>query len=318
MRLEETMPDNGWIGTPHGGVKMPEALIMPDPTKRFGQTAARLKSLSLGHLMEEWLRFMAGVAEAQHIAASAMGQPKLDQVTVQRAMAEGLPPLAAAYHRRDPIWRDGLRMLLDSGDTETTPALARAAIRRVRAFDAPRVEALADGFLCGSVASTELGHAFYVAAALQVYFTRLAAGLPEVCLHLLSERGLCPCCGSTPVAGVVSEAGNVAGTRYLHCSLCGTAWNHVRAVCITCHQSRSLVLRSIGGERDAVQAETCDECRTYAKMLYRTRRAELDPFADDLATVDLDVAAAEAGWSRHAPNPLLLIGSGDEHCRSKD
>jgi FdhE protein len=50
-------------------------------------------------------------------------------------------------------------------------------------------------------------------------------------------------------------------------------------------------------------------------MLYRTRSAEIDPFADDLATVDLDVAASGAGSSRHAPNPPLLIGSGDERCR---
>jgi FdhE protein len=224
-------------------------------------------------------------------------------------MAEGLSPLDAASHRRDPIWRDGLSILLASGDREATPAPARAAIRRLREFDALQVETLANDFLSANVASADLGEAFYVAAALQVYFARLASALPDAGLHLLPERGLCPCCGSTPVVGIVTEAGNVAGSRYLHCSLCGTAWNHVRAVCITCQQSRSLVLRSIGGERDPVQAETCDECRTYAKVLYRTRSAELDPFADDLATVDLDVAASDAGWSRHAPNPLLLIGS---------
>ena len=28
----------------------------------------------------------------------------------------------------------------------------------------------------------------------------------------------------------------------------------------------------------------------------------------DLATLGLDVLVAEAGWSRHAPNPLLLVG----------
>ena len=35
---------------------------------------------------------------------------------------------------------------------------------------------------------------------------------------------------------------------------------------------------------------------------------EVDPFANDLATLDLDTLVAEAGWFRHAPNPLLLIG----------
>jgi FdhE protein len=43
-------------------------------------------------------------------------------------------------------------------------------------------------------------------------------------------------------------------------------------------------------------------------MLYQARDIAVDPFADDLATLGLDVLVAEAGWSRHAPNPLLLIG----------
>lgn len=309
------MPDNRWSGSQHGGVKTPAALVLPDHTRRFARTAARLKALAPGHPVEEWLRFMADVAEAQHVAASAVdGFVKLDQLAVQQSMAEGLPPLAAASHRRDHIWRHGLRALLDSGDAEATPSLARAAIGRLREMATLRLEALADDFFCGRIQNSDLGDAFYVAAALQVYFTRLAASLPKGCLNLLPERSLCPCCGSTPVAGVVSEAGDVAGTRYLHCSLCGTAWNHVRAMCITCHQSRSLVLRSIRGEKDPVQVETCDGCRTYAKMLYRSRNAELDPFADDLATIELDVAASDAGWSRHAPNPLLLIGSGHQRC----
>jgi FdhE protein len=36
---------------------------------------------------------------------------------------------------------------------------------------------------------------------------------------------------------------------------------------------------------------------------------KIDPFADDPATLGLDVMVAEAGWARHAPNPLLLAGS---------
>jgi FdhE protein len=34
----------------------------------------------------------------------------------------------------------------------------------------------------------------------------------------------------------------------------------------------------------------------------------VDPFADDFATLGLDVLVAEAGWSRYPPNPLLLVG----------
>jgi FdhE protein len=170
------------------------------------------------------------------------------------------------------------------------------------------VEALADDCLHGRVDVADASAAFYVAAALQVYFTRLAASLLGSSLLLLPQRGLCPCCGSTPVSGVVTQSGQTRGARYLHCSLCATAWNHVRAVCITCGQSRSVGLKEIEGGSGAVKAETCNECHTYAKMFYEVHDREVDPFADDLATLGLDILVAEEGWSRHAPNPLLLVG----------
>jgi FdhE protein len=156
------------------------------------------------------------------------------------------------------------------------------------------------------VDTAEVAAAFYVAAALQVYFTRLAADLPAPSLRLLPERGVCPSCGSTPVAGVVSASGPTPGARYLHCSLCATAWNHVRAACITCGESRSIVLEGIDGDPGVVKAETCGACNTYAKMLYQAKDTQVDPYADDLATLGLDLLVTEAGWARHAPNPLLL------------
>jgi FdhE protein len=79
-------------------------------------------------------------------------------------------------------------------------------------------------------------------------------------------------------------------------------------VCITCGDTRSLSLKEIEGDSGATKAETCDACRTYAKMFYQARDAKVDPFADDLATLGLDVLTAEGGWARHAPNPLLLMG----------
>ena len=82
----------------------------------------------------------------------------------------------------------------------------------------------------------------------------------------------------------------------------------MRAVCITCGKSRTVSLQGIEGDAGAVKAETCDDCHSYAKMLYQAQDMQVDPFADDLATLGLDVLVAEAGWSRHAPNPLLLVG----------
>ena len=309
MRQGETAPKGAWTGDPTGGVKAPEPLILPDPATRFARSAARLEDLSAGHPMMEWLQFLARLARAQHVAAAALAPlAGPDQAAVGHAVEARMPPLAADGHRRDPAWRDGVATLLDEVDGGTLPAPARAVIADLRHRGAGALEALADDFLHGAVGSADAGAALYVAAALQVYFTRLAADLPAASLRLLPQRGLCPCCGSTPVSGVVTASGKTPGTRYLHCSLCATAWNHVRATCITCGETRSLSLKGIEGDSDAIKAETCDACHSYAKMLYQTRDVRVDPFADDLATLGLDLLVGEAGWARHAPNPWLLVG----------
>jgi FdhE protein len=298
-----------WIGDPLGGVKAPQALILPDSTTRFANTAARLEALLTGHPMEGWLRFMVRLARAQHAAAESIGPfPKLGQIDVEQAVRARMPPLSADGHRRDAIWREGLALLLDSFDDQDIPAPAREVMASLRKREADDIEVLADDFLHRGVDVADAGAALCVAAALQVYFIHMAAALPEASLRLLPQRGLCPCCGSTPVSGMVTATGQTPGTRYLYCSLCSTAWNHVRAVCITCGQTRSVSLKEIEGGSGAVKAETCDECHTYAKMLYQARDMKVDPFADDLATLGLDLLVGQAGWARHAPNPLLLIG----------
>jgi FdhE protein len=310
VRQGEVGSKGKWTGNPLGGVTAPIAVVLPDPATKFAHTAARLDVLSAGHPMAEWLSFMARLAAAQHVAATTLGPPLAGpaQEAVEQAVGARMPPLAADGHRRDPAWRDGLALLLDASGVGAMPAPARKVVASLRDRRVDAVESLADGFLQGGVDGADAGAALFVAAALQVWFTRLAAALPAPLLRLLPQRGLCPCCGSTPVSGVVTESGRTPGTRYLFCSLCGTAWNHVRATCITCGNSRAVVLKGIDGDNGAVKAETCDDCHTYAKMLYQARDTNVDPCADDLATLGLDVLVADAGWSRHAPNPMLLIG----------
>jgi FdhE protein len=307
MRQGEVAPKGKWVGSPMGGVNSPDQLVLPDPATRFARTADRLEALAAGHPMEAWLRFMAGLARAQHVAATTTGPlTGVCALSVAEAVAARMPPLGSDGHRRDIAWRDGLARLLDDFAGTPMPGAAQAVMSSLGQYDSAEMEALADRFLHGAVDPAEVGHAFYVAAALQVYFTRLAAALPVASLSLLQQRGLCPCCGSTPVAGVVGASGSTPGARYLHCSLCATAWNHVRAACITCGESRSIVLEGIEGDPGVVKAETCGACHTYAKMLYQAKDMQADPYADDLATLGLDLLVTEAGWARHAPNPLVL------------
>lgn len=309
MKQGGTPPSGKWMGNPQGGVKSPEPLILPNPTTRFADTAARLRALVTGHPMSEWLMFMAALSDAQHAAATTLAPlPAIDRSLVDRSVAGRMPPLAADGHHRNSAWRDGLVMLLDGLEASSLRAPAREAVEKLRGATTDDIEDLADDFLRGSVSSGDVGATLYVAAALQVYFTRLAGSLDASALRLLPQRGLCPCCGSTAVSGTITASGDAPGIRYLYCSLCSTAWNHTRAICITCESTRHVSLKEIEGGPGIVKAETCDDCQTYAKMIYLAKDTKADPYADDLATLDLDIMVGEAGWARHAPNPMLLIG----------
>ena len=309
MRQGELTPKGGWIGNASGGVKAPEPIVLPDPGRRFSRTAERLERLAEGHAAEGWLAFMAGVARAQAAAAAKLPWPRApDKTAVAQAVAARIPPIAADGHRRDAAWRDGLATLIESFDATMFPPSTAATIVDLRQRDAVESERLADTFLRGGVDLAGAGAVFWIAAALQVYFTRLAATLRASDLRLLERRDLCPSCGSTSSAGVITASGQNPGARYLHCSLCSTAWNHTRAVCIVCGGSRTLAVRGVEGDSGLARAETCDECGTYAKVFYEEKDAGVDPYADDLATLGLDMMVGEAGWSRHAPHPLLLVG----------
>jgi FdhE protein len=308
MRQGETAPKGGWIGNPTDGVKAPEPILLPNPAVRFARTAERLERLLKGHPMEGWLDFMAKLARAQHRVATTLPPgASPDKAAVEQAVVARIPPISADGHRRDPAWRGGLALLLDGGASEGSPQAA-AVVSELRARGAASMETLADAFLRGVIDEKDAGSSLWIAAALQVYFTCLAARLPARVLRLLEDRSLCPCCGSTSSASLVTGAGQNPGARYLYCSLCSTAWNYSRAVCVACGGSRTLAIRGIEGDSEFMKAETCDECGTYSKMAYQAKDMQADPYADDLATLGLDVMAGEAGWARHAPNPLVLVG----------
>ncbi len=193
MRQGGAPPTGKWIGSPQGGVKAPDAIILPVPATRFARTAARLETLAAGHPMGEWLRFLAELSRAQQSALATL--PPLggmDEAELSEAIAAEAPPLAAEGHRRDPAWRDGLAALLDAFDRGRLSPQAAAAMDGLRGRTADAIEELADGFLGGSIGPSEAGAALYIAAALQVYFTALAVRFDASSLQLLSERGLCP------------------------------------------------------------------------------------------------------------------------------
>jgi FdhE protein len=318
-RREVSAPDGGpelpaqgvvraRIGDPTQGVHRLAPIILPDPPHLFARRATRLDALAEGHPMADWLRFMATLARAQHAAVPLQRPSPVPDDALAQARAAGAPPLPAETSARDPSWRDGLGEILARIDARLLPDAARAVVAALGRRDADALERLATACLRAQVPAGEAGAALFIVAALQVWFAAAAAALPVAALALLPQRGRCPVCGSAPVAGMIGASGPAGGARYLHCGLCATAWNHVRAVCIQCGEAKALVLESIADDKGLVKAETCGACHGYAKMLYQVEDMQAEPVADDLASLGLDLLLAEAGWARHAPNPLIIAG----------
>ncbi|MBV8411666.1 MAG: formate dehydrogenase accessory protein FdhE, partial [Alphaproteobacteria bacterium] len=57
-----------------------------------------------------------------------------------------------------------------------------------------------------------------------------------------------------------------------------------------------------------VRAECCDVCHGYSKVFYLDNVKIVEPLADDLASLGLDVLVGEEGYSR-VPNPFVVGSS---------
>lgn len=273
----------------------------------FAGRAARFEHLAREHSLGDWLLFLGRLSQAQHDALQAIPEfPLPDAQALELARTHGMPPLNLG--ERPPLWRDALRHLLATLASEAVPAGAAEALAALREADDAQLEKLAAILLDGEISAELAGQLPFVAAALQVAYTGIASRLDSTRLQRLDAPNVCPCCGSPAVASVVRLGAAINNLRYLHCSLCNSEWNVPRATCTTCEDDKEVALQELEGNKSAVRAETCDACKSYLKIVYQEKDPNVDPVADDLATLALDMLVDEAGYERSGPN-LLLIGA---------
>ncbi len=289
-------------------------LRIPERAGVFSDRAARLRSLADASTIEGYLRLIARLAEAQQRALKSFEAPAIDDDVLAQARRHEMPPLPATGLARDPAWRALLARLLDevAGDAGT-PAQALAACNALaHTLDtAPeRVEQMADALLAGRVEGADVAPAPFVMAALQVYWTAMASGLRESQLPV-GAFGLCPTCGTPPVASVVRIGGAHDGYRYLCCPLCSCEWHLERVKCSHCATTKGIAYHYIEGGRDGVKAEACDGCRSYRKIFYQDKDPFMEPVADDLGSLALDMLMGEEGYARRSGSPLLWQDTGD-------
>lgn len=292
----------------HSATDTPPIFIPPEAKSIFANRAARLEALAPSHALADYLRFIARLTVAQHEALLTLGEFALpEDAVIAQATAHGMPALNASVVPRPAIWRE-IVVRLARAVAPHAPTSHRAAFEALGATPAERLEQMADDLLTGAPAPGDLAQLPIVAAALQVVWTARASRFKAGELRPLDPPGVCPCCGSLPVASVLRVSPSINNLRYLHCSLCNSEWNVSRAICTACSSDEGLHFRQIEGHHPAVRAECCDHCKSYLKLFVQEKDLNLDPVADDLATLALDLLVDEAGYSRSGPN-LLLIGA---------
>lgn len=288
-------------------------ILLPVTSTLFADRAARFAALVEGSSLGDWLGFLGDLSRAQQNVlplASTVVLPAPEQLALAREHA--MPPLDPGM--RPAEWRVVLRQLVAelAAATPLPPSNVAQALAALQAADDDRLEALADQLLSGEPSAADAAQLPFVAAALQVVYTRLASLLDAASVQKLDYHNVCPCCGSPAVASIVRLGAAINNLRYLHCSLCNSEWNVPRAVCVDCGSEKEVALQELAGGSEqkvaAVRGETCDGCKSYLKIVYQEKDPLVDPVADDLATLALDLLLDEAGYQRAGPN-LLLMGA---------
>lgn len=305
-------------------------LFWPSRDTVFAERAMRLKQLASGHPMADFLGFMSALALAQQTALKTYPSvPIPDAAALAAATRRGQAPIMAADWPRDPAWLGTLRQLA-SDLAAQAPAPAQALLQALRTAPDAELDALADRLLRQQLREDDLAAAPFIGAALQVCFTHLLLEVQRAhtaaASPLLSVLGRtddpthCPCCGSLPTASVTRTVGGTLGQRYLHCSLCSLGWHLPRVNCPRCQTPQRLAYLSLDmadadaedsaarAAKAAIQAESCEACGHYLKIMHSERDPFVEAVADDLASLTLDLLVSDSGAHRHGQNLLLFFG----------
>ncbi|WP_386693681.1 formate dehydrogenase accessory protein FdhE [Lonepinella sp. MS14435] len=274
-------------------------LLFTNVKNLYERRAKRLRDLAKDHPFANYLEFAANIAEAQLLILqeNPLIKPEIDFSEIQ--------PLNIKNWQRSSQWRDYLATLLCEIRSIANEQML-GTIDSLEKASSSELEQFANQLLAQDYAHVSSDKAVFIWAALSLYWVQLTQYIPHSA-HQESSEGLhhCPVCQSVPVSSVI-HFGAEQGLRYLHCSLCESEWNVVRAKCTNCDQSKELEYWLLDSEQSAVRAESCGECHSYLKILYQEKDPYVEAVADDLASIFLDIEMEEKGFARSGLNPFIF------------
>lgn len=289
-----------------GEVADPPFAVLPKPKQLFARRADRLSTLAAGHQLESYLRFLAEICRAQHeVQASLPPAPLPPPERLAQAAANGLPPLALGVLASDDVAERTFSTLLEALAARELTETSRAVVESVAAASPDDRNVMMVAVLLDQVSEDEIAVHVLAAAAVQVHLSRLAAQLDVGSLKRIAD-GACPACGGGPVASAIVNWEGAVGTRFCTCAMCATQWNVPRIRCLVCGNEKGVAYHALEGGDGKVSGETCDACKGYVKILHQHKDADLDPVADDVASLALDLTLGREGWRRAAVDPFLM------------
>jgi len=302
MTDDALQPDPSLIG----GVPKPPLAFLPEPVKLFQARARRFAFLAEGHDLAAYLTFLAELSRLQaRLAATLPALAPLPPEWMAKAADGGMPPIDRSRLVDDPALAATLQALLVGAAELDMPEAGREALDAVRMSDTRDRQWLLGNVLADDIPADAIAPHLFVAAAVQVHLSRLAATLDAAALTPVAA-GVCPACGGRPATSSVTGAQGIENVRYASCGGCATRWNEVRVKCLCCGSTKGISYRSVGTDEATVKAELCSECKSWVKILYQVRNASLDPVADDVGSLGLDMLMRDADFTRGSFNPFIV------------
>jgi hypothetical protein len=189
---------------------------------------------------------------------------------------------AADYDRVQALGRD-MKLVAVAGDWYRSAAESHA------------VAAMGVGHVVRDQASSEHEMVSQVLAlAMRPFLSRCAEVLQQRPELASWNHPHCALCGAEPDFAVITPAAE----RHLICSRCTLRWKYEPLTCPYCRNAERTRITSFATPDGQYRVYACDVCRRYLKA-YDARRATrpVMPMVDSVATLPLDAAAMQRGYS---------------------
>jgi len=266
--------------------------LIPEPPTRpsYARRIQRAHELSGRYpSAAELLRYYGRLAFSQQHIFDCLSGVALDSANLWPLQIELILPLFADFAR---------------GLAEISPALMRDRASALASASLAEQENFLTRFWNGdsfqSSGDSPSPDHFVALAFLQPYAEWLAQSGHRISAP--TGHATCTVCGSEPVCSVLRDQDHGA-RRSLVCSLCMHEWSFLRVTCPACGDERFESLPVFTPQEiPHIRIDACDTCHYYIKTIDMTKDGLAVPVVDELASISLDVWAAEKGYQKLVPN----------------